>query len=219
MLIGMLVAGLALAMVTLTALPGMAEAQTVDGSSTVEQNTNQNTDEYTGAATVTTTRPAPEPAAGRRVVNPGESLWSIAQERLGPNAAPERVADEVGRIYGSNQDRIGGDPNLIQAGQELSLPPATTVEPATEGPAPNEPVSEQLSLPAAEPASAEPVVAEPVTLPELPKSEAKLVAASVKEPSSAEQNADSRRTAGYVVLLITFAIAVLGTWRLLAKRH
>jgi hypothetical protein len=203
MLIGMLVVGLALAKVTLTTLPGMAEAQTVDGPSTVEQNTNPNAGEVTGAATATTTQPAPEPA-GRRVVSPGESLWSIAQERLGPNAVPERVADEVGRIYGSNQDRIGDDPNLILAGQELSLPPA----------------SEQLSLPAAEPAAAEPVVAEPVALPELPENPAKPVTVSVKEPTPiAEQNADVRRTEGYIVLLITFAVAVLGTWRLLAKRH
>jgi hypothetical protein len=211
MLIGMLVAGLAMA--TLAALPAMAEAQTVDEPSTVDQNANQNTHEYTAASTATTIRSAPEPAAGRRLVKPGESLWSIAQERLGPNAAPERVADEVGRIHGSNRDRIGGDPNLILAGQELSLPPAAV----------DEPTPVRLGLPAAEPAAVEPAAAkpaaaEPVVLPELPE-RAELVVASVKKPTPAEQNADARRTAGYVVLLVTFAVAVLGTWRLVAKRH
>lgn len=220
MLIEMLVMGLALAMVTITALPGMAEAQSVDGPSTVEQNNSQNNEENTSAATATATRHAPETGAEHRVVSPGESLWSIAQERLGPNVAPKQVADEVERIYLSNRDRIGGDPNLLRDGQELSLPPAAAVKPA-----PNEPVPERLSLRAAEPEAAEleaaePKVAEPVSLPELPQNPTEVVAVSAKDPTPvAEQNADARRTAGYVVLLGTFAITVLGMRRLLAERH
>jgi hypothetical protein len=125
MLIGMLVAGLALAMVTLTAMPGTAEAHTWSGPSTAEQNTNRDTNGHTGAANATTDRSSSsEPAVGRRVVGPGESLWSITQEQLGPNAAPDRVADELGRIYGSNRDRIGGDPNFVLVGQEIIVSPA-----------------------------------------------------------------------------------------------
>ncbi len=58
------------------------------------------------------------------VVRPGDTLWSISSERLGPNATPQRIASEVERIYALNRDRIGSDPNLIFSGQELSLPAA-----------------------------------------------------------------------------------------------
>jgi LysM repeat protein len=58
------------------------------------------------------------------VVRPGDTLWSISEQQLGPRATPQRVAREAERIYALNQDRIGPDPNLIFAGQELSLPSA-----------------------------------------------------------------------------------------------
>src|SRR3712207_4629155 len=56
------------------------------------------------------------------VVVPGDSLWSISSEQLGPNATPQQIATAVERIYALNRNRIG-DPNLIFAGQKLSLPP------------------------------------------------------------------------------------------------
>ena len=56
------------------------------------------------------------------VVSPGDSLWSISAEWLGPKATPQQVAIGVERIYELNQERIGGDPNLILVGQRLSLP-------------------------------------------------------------------------------------------------
>jgi hypothetical protein len=56
------------------------------------------------------------------VVRPGDSLWSISSERLGPNATPQQIANGVERIYTRNRNRIGADPNLILVGQELSLP-------------------------------------------------------------------------------------------------
>ena len=59
----------------------------------------------------------------RVVVAPGDSLWSISREQLGPNATPQQIATTVERIYALNQNQIGGDPNLIFAGQKLSLPP------------------------------------------------------------------------------------------------
>jgi LysM repeat protein len=97
----------ALSVAVLAALPERAEAQ---GTSS------------TGAAQGT----------DRVVVAPGESLWSISQERLGPQAAPPRIAREVERIYALNRSRIGPDPNLIFPGQELSLPP-TAGQPASAG--------------------------------------------------------------------------------------
>jgi LysM repeat protein len=57
------------------------------------------------------------------VVRPGDSLWSISSEQLGPNATPPRIEGEVERIYALNRDRIGADPSLIFPGQRLSLPP------------------------------------------------------------------------------------------------
>lgn len=71
-------------------------------------------------------KPAATPdarGAERVVVRPGDSLWSISEGLLGPDASPRRVAEETERIYALNRGLIGGDPNLIYQGQELSLPP------------------------------------------------------------------------------------------------
>jgi DNA-binding CsgD family transcriptional regulator/LysM repeat protein len=74
----------------------------------------------------------------RIVVSPGDSLWSISEQRLGPNATAQQIASETERIYALNQNQIGADPNLIFPGQELSAPPAvvgggepSTTEPST----------------------------------------------------------------------------------------
>jgi LysM repeat protein len=56
------------------------------------------------------------------VVRPGDSLWSISEEHLGPNATLQRIDREVERIYALNRERIGADPNLILSGQELLVP-------------------------------------------------------------------------------------------------
>ena len=58
--------------------------------------------------------PAAEPHRQHRV-RPGESLWSIAETRLGdPTYWP--------RIYALNRGLIGPEPDLIQPGQLLRLP-------------------------------------------------------------------------------------------------
>jgi DNA-binding CsgD family transcriptional regulator/LysM repeat protein len=71
----------------------------------------------------------------RIVVRPGASLWSISEERLGPNATPQQIADAAERIYALNRSQIGADPNLIFPGQKLSVPPVvgnpSTAEPST----------------------------------------------------------------------------------------
>ena len=62
------------------------------------------------------------------VVQPGDSLWSISQERLGPDATPQQVAESVEQIYALNRERIGADPNLIFVGQVFLVPPAMLSE-------------------------------------------------------------------------------------------
>jgi LysM domain len=72
--------------------------------------------------------------AERVVVKPGDSLWSISEGRLGPDATPHKIWSGVERIYALNRNRIGADPNLIFAGQRLLLPPAaagSASEPST----------------------------------------------------------------------------------------
>jgi hypothetical protein len=56
------------------------------------------------------------------VVEPGESLWSIARRLLGPDASPGRIAREVDRLWELNRDRIGtGDPDVLMVGARLRL--------------------------------------------------------------------------------------------------
>jgi hypothetical protein len=216
----MTIAVVALSVAILAMLPDVAAAQEEDTSGAPPRQVEQNADESTYEST--------DSAAGLRVVTPGDSLWSIAQEQLGPNAAPEWVANEVGRIYWLNHDRIGEDPNLILVGQELTLLPATS-EPVPVETVPVEPerVESVTSEASEEPAAAEvpseapsEASTEPGVLPELPEADAELVSASGQGASATpERDGDTRRKAGYAVLLFTFAVALLGTAVLLSKRH
>ncbi len=97
-----LTAMLALWAVVVAVTPAMAQAQKTAPTKDTKD-TNRNTAESI-------------------VVSPGDSLWSISSERLGPNATPRQVAIGVERIYALNQGRIGGDPDLIFPGQKLLLP-------------------------------------------------------------------------------------------------
>jgi hypothetical protein len=56
------------------------------------------------------------------VVQPGESLWAIAENLLGSAASPARIAREVRRLWSLNEARIGtGDPDVLMVGTELRL--------------------------------------------------------------------------------------------------
>ena len=56
------------------------------------------------------------------VVQPGESLWTIAENRLGAGSSATNIAAEVARLWELNRERIpSGDPDLIAVGQELRL--------------------------------------------------------------------------------------------------
>ena len=56
------------------------------------------------------------------VVQPGDSLWSIAKRLVGPDASPAQIARKVSRLWDLNDDRIGtGRPDLILVGTKLRL--------------------------------------------------------------------------------------------------
>ncbi len=60
--------------------------------------------------------------ASMHVVEPGQSLWVIAQGVLGEPAGIARIAFEVQHLWQLNATRIGtGNPDLIFPGQELRL--------------------------------------------------------------------------------------------------
>ena len=64
----------------------------------------------------------PDRGAGVHVVRPGESLWTIAEGLLGPDASATSIAAEVARLWELNRELIpSGDPDLIAVGQELRL--------------------------------------------------------------------------------------------------
>lgn len=56
------------------------------------------------------------------VVERGDTLWSIAQRRLGPDATPLEIADAWPRWFDANRGVIGDDPHTIFPGQILSIP-------------------------------------------------------------------------------------------------
>lgn len=69
---------------------------------------------------------APEATAPDRpdavVVQPGDSLWSIAEAALGSGASEQLIAETWPRWHAANRALIGADPHLIHPGQELTVP-------------------------------------------------------------------------------------------------
>jgi nucleoid-associated protein YgaU len=57
------------------------------------------------------------------VVRPGESLWSITAEHLGPRATISDIAAAWPRLFELNRRLIGSNPRLVLPGQRLVLPP------------------------------------------------------------------------------------------------
>jgi nucleoid-associated protein YgaU len=62
------------------------------------------------------------PGDRRHVVQPGESLWSIAAALVGDSASPARIAREVNRLWELNKERIAtGNRDLLLTGTRLEL--------------------------------------------------------------------------------------------------
>ncbi|GAA4113308.1 hypothetical protein GCM10022215_10430 [Nocardioides fonticola] len=77
--------------------------------------------------TAPTTGPSTAPAevrpeGGRHRVRPGESLWSIAADLLGPSADDAAIAAAWPALYRANAAHIGADPDLLLPGTDLTLP-------------------------------------------------------------------------------------------------
>ncbi len=158
------------AVVALVVLPGVAQAQEV------EEDT----------ASVAAAQPIYEPAGYLVVVTPGDSLWSISQQRLHPNTTTQQIMNEVGRIYELNRSRIGDDPNLIFAGQELLVPPAATPTTVTTPTTAAPPATVAVEPAPVAGQASEPVEEEPAVLPELPQIEAEPAAYTTSAESSSE---------------------------------
>jgi hypothetical protein len=164
-------------------------------------------------------------------VAPGDSLWSICQERLGPSAPPRQIALDVRRIHQINRNLIGDDPDLIFPGQRLALPPpagapeAETPVDLTSAPAADARADagaaggapEQSARPAPERAT------EPIALPALPEAGAVPEARSL--PSRAVPgggpdvpDVERRRLLGLGIVALTVVLAGLMAWRLPMRR-
>jgi hypothetical protein len=192
-----LVATAALSTAAFGVLPSTAEAQDMP-SVEAAQGDNE------PLAPHSMVEPASEPATYSTViVNPGDSLWSIVQEQLNPETTtPQQIALEVDRIYELNQDRIGGDPNLIFPGQEFLVPPTVMAEPAASA---TQPQTRWGSLASEEPATAaaaspafweeEPVTSEPTASEEPARSEgpAALEEPITPQPVASEEPATSEQ--------------------------
>lgn len=75
------------------------------------------------------TAPPPRPtgrAGAERVVvvQPGDSLWSLAADRLAADATDAEVVTAWRRLYAANRTVVGADPDLVRPGQRLRVPPA-----------------------------------------------------------------------------------------------
>jgi len=57
-------------------------------------------------------------------VERGDSLWSLAADRLNPAAPPAAVDRLWRRWYAANRLVVGPDPDLLVPGQRLRIPPA-----------------------------------------------------------------------------------------------
>jgi hypothetical protein len=210
-LAGAPVAGITLAIALLAAMlllllfPGRAQAQ------------EQQQEEATNNAQTTTT------------VQPGESLWTMAQARLAPDTSPQRVALETERIYALNRDRIGPDPALILAGQELLVPPVTepaTPQSATPEPASPEPTTVQPEeIPASAATLVEEAPAPAAELPVLPEAEGNFTVreivpqgSAIIAPLSDLSDTERRRVLGVGILFVTLVLALLMAWRLPLSR-
>jgi hypothetical protein len=170
----------------------------------------------------------------RYVVQPGDSLWSISQQWLGPNATPAQIADEVERIYALNQDQIEDNPNFLP-GLELFLPPVPNPATLEESAGLEEPIASDEAATSEEPAASERVVPEPILDSDTPSDaladQKALSTAPTNEESApvtasvaasllkAYNNLSERQLLGLGTLLLTLIVAILMVWKLPMRRE
>ena len=170
----------------------------------------------------------------RYVVQTGDSLWSISQQWLGPNATPAQIADEVERIYALNQDQIENNPNFLP-GLELFLPPVPNPATLEEAAGLEEPTASEEPATSEKPAASEQVVPEPILDSDTPSTsladqkalstaptneESAPVAASVAASLlKAYNNLSERQLLGLGTLLLTLIVAILMVWKLPMRRE
>ena len=169
------------------------------------------------------------PAARSAVVAPGDTLWSISQERLGSSATPRQVALDVRRIHEINRNLIGDDPHLIFPGQRLALPPPVGAPAAGRASAPAADARadagaargapEQAGRPAA-PELAPERAPEPIALPALPEAGAVPEARSLpaRAVPGGVPDDERRRLIGLGIVALTLVLAGLMAWRLPMRR-
>lgn len=120
-----------------------SEAPSEDSPDSSSDSSSEGSEESDGSDGSTTSRPAgpqrttsPEPGdrltggqtrsaadeADHVVVQSGDTLWSIAAEHLGQEAADAQIAAEWPRWYAANRATIGDDPSELRPGMVLELP-------------------------------------------------------------------------------------------------
>ncbi|GAB3545523.1 LysM peptidoglycan-binding domain-containing protein [Arthrobacter tumbae] len=69
---------------------------------------------------------APDAAQTEIVVQPGDSLWTLAARQLGPAASDAKIAELWPQWFAANRDVVGDNPELLQPGQILHPPTGTS---------------------------------------------------------------------------------------------
>jgi DNA-binding NarL/FixJ family response regulator len=170
------------------------------------------------------------PKTTAKLVEHGDSLWTIAQAQLDSDATPQQVAEEVERLYALNRDRLLDNPDLLLVGQELFVDPAL----GEEQPRPNGEEPATTTSKAAEHVAEEPVVEsvsalvtesmiEPATAEEEPAAEegpSIEEGSSISRPEGVGGIAVDRKVLGLGILSLTALIAILiVVWRILIYRR
>ena len=227
--LGMLFATAVFFVAALAALPGEAEAQEALPGEAQSTPPGQDIPMQDAGTTNRGDSAAPDRQPNQlsetRVVEPGDTLWTITQEHLGQNKSPDLIYQEVGRIYELNRERIGNNPDLILPGQELLLTertvpavdvavPDPTTTPAEETATPEQPTETEATPESAEDGSA--------TKPSSTDSSSKAnPEPSYPEASTAEQDAPDALTlliqSG--LFLGALAVALFGAWKIHTTRR
>lgn len=181
--------------------------------------------------------PAVDPVSGEVVVEPGDSLWDISEDRLAIDLEREPADVETEpywrEVMAANQDRLvdPNNPSLIYSGQVLVLPPtghgvAPTVEEAEPAPpAPVEPAPEPEPAPTTVPPTTSTAVpsttAPPTTAPVATTVPATDPEVAPADPDTDDEDPDSDSAFPLAVGLgaLTSVAMAVGIKRLIERRR